>query len=191
LQKEYEITVKLRCFPLHPETPKEGRSLEDLFRASPEKLAAMLDHLRRTAEELHLPFTTRSNTYNSRLAQELGLWAIDKGKGDAFHKAAFNAYFAQGLNLAEHQVLYDLVQTTGLPRDEAEKVLSERIYGPKVDQDWADARFQGITAVPTFVMGGYKLVGAQSYENITEWVKSLGAVHRKEQVPVPPHHSPL
>ncbi len=138
----------------------------------------MLEHLRRTAEELGLPFAARSKTYNSRLAQELGLWAEDKEKGEVFHKAAFYAYFAQGLNLAEHHVLYDLVDEAGLPRDEAHEVLSRRTYSPKVDKDWDDARSQGITAVPTFVMDGYTLVGAQSYENISRWIESLGTVNR-------------
>jgi len=139
----------------------------------------MLEHLRRTAEELKLPFTTRSKTYNSRLAQELGLWAVEKGRGDAFHQAAFSAYFAQGLNLAEDQVLYDLVNTAGLPRNEAEEILAQRSYSSKVDKDWEDARLQGITAVPTFVMNGYTLVGAQSYGNICRWVEPLGVVRRE------------
>lgn len=138
----------------------------------------MLEHLTRTAKELGLPFTARSMTYNSRLAQELGLWAVDKGKGEAFHKAAFHAYFAQGLNLAEHQVLNDLVDEAGLPENEAQEVLTGRTYSPKVDKDWEEARLQGITAVPTFVMNGFTMVGAQSYENISKWIESLGAVKK-------------
>ncbi len=163
---------------MHPETPEEGQLLEDLFRANPEKIAGMIEHLRRTALELGLPFTARTRTYNSRLAQELGLWAMEKGHGDAFHRAAFAAYFADGLNLAKHQVLLHLVQDVGLPADEAEVVLSGRSYAGKVDRDWADSRFKGVTAVPTFIMGPHKLVGAQSFESLVELV-SLNGVARK------------
>ncbi len=67
----------------------------------------MIDHLRITAEELGLPFGPRNKTYNSRLAQELGLWAEDQGKGEPFHMAAFHAYFADGLNLAKMPVLLE------------------------------------------------------------------------------------
>ncbi len=168
--------MKVRCFPLHPDTPQEGRFLKDLFGASPEKMAEMLEHLRQTAEALDLPFATRTMTYNSRLAQELGLWAEEKGKGDAFHSAAFDAYFAKGLNLADHQVLFDLVQGVGLSADEARVVLADHSYAEKVDRDWDDARLKGITAVPTFIMGQYKLVGAQSYENLVKLVQVNGLV---------------
>ena len=170
--------VHWRAFPLHPETPEEGQLLEDLFRTSPEKIAGMVEHLRRTARDLGLPFAARARTYNSRLAQELGLWAMEKGCGDAFHRAAFTAYFVDGLNLAKHQVLLDLVREAGLPADEAEVVLSGRTYAEKVDRDWADSRFKGVTAVPTFIMGRHKLVGAQSFESLVELV-SLNGVSRK------------
>jgi predicted DsbA family dithiol-disulfide isomerase len=172
------VGVHWRAFPLHPETPEEGQLLEDLFRTSPEKIAGMVEHLRQTAQELGLPFTARTRTYNSRLAQELGLWSMEKGRGDAFHRAAFAAYFADGLNLAKHQVLLDLVQDVGLPSDEAEEVLSGRTYAGKVDRDWADSRFKGVTAVPTFIMGRHKLVGAQSFESLVELVR-LNGVARK------------
>ncbi len=142
-------------------------------------MAQMREHLRLTAEQLHLPFSERTKTYNSRLAQELGLWATDKGKGEEFHTSAFHAYFAHGLNLADHQVLLDLVRTVGLSEDEAEKVLLKRTYARKVDKDWEDARLQGITAVPTFVIGRQRLVGAHSYENLSEWVSFYGAVRKK------------
>lgn len=160
---------------MHPETPQEGRLLEDLFKTSPEKIAAMLEHLQRTADDLGLPFAARTRTYNSRLAQELGLWAIDKGKGDAFHMAAFRAYFSSGLNIGNHSVLLDLARNVGLPVEEAEEILYSRVYAGKVDEDWADSKLRNITAVPTFIMGQHKLVGAQKFERLADLVTLYGA----------------
>jgi len=164
---------------LHPETPQEGRLLADLFKTSPDKMAGMLEHLRRTADDLSLPFTARTRTYNSRLAQELGLWAMDKGKGDAFHAAAFKAYFAGGLNIGNHSVLIDLARNVGLPVEEAEEILSGRAYAEKVDQDWADSQVRGITAVPTFIMGRHKLVGAQNFESLADLVTLYGTARKR------------
>jgi len=130
----------------------------------------MVEGLSQTAEELGLPFGPRKKTYNSRLAQELGLWAEDKGKGDIFHKVAFKAYFADGSNLAKRSVLQQLACDAGLPKDEATQILDTRSYADRVDKDWADSKLYGITAVPTFVMGQHKLVGAQSYESLAEMV---------------------
>jgi len=138
----------------------------------------MIEHLKTTAESLGLPFGSRTKTYNSRLAQELGLWAEDKGNGTPFHLAAFKAYFVDGLNLAKRAVLLDLVREVGLPVDEAEKVLTDRSYLQAVDRDWDESRLRGITAVPTFIMGQHKLVGAQQYESLSELVTRYGAEAR-------------
>jgi predicted DsbA family dithiol-disulfide isomerase len=168
------LTVRWRAFPLHPETPEEGQLLEDLFRTTPEKIADMMDGLHNAAEELGLPFATRKKTYNSRLAQELGLWAEDLGKGKTFHLAAFHAYFADGLNLAKKPVLLQLVRQVGLPEQDAEKIISGRAYEHHVDRDWEDSRRKAINAVPTLVMGQHKVVGAQSYQTMTELVTHYG-----------------
>lgn len=138
----------------------------------------MVEKLRLTAAELGLPFGPRTRTYNSRRAQELGLWAEDQGLGASFHMAAFRAYFVDGLNLAKHSVLLELVRQVGLQVPDAETVLTDRTYASKVDKDWEDSRFMGITAVPTFVMGQHKLVGAQSLESLSELVTLYGAVDK-------------
>ena len=158
--------------------------MEELFKTTPEKIAGMMSHLHATAKELGLPFGARTKTYNSRLAQELGLWAEDQGKGEAFHMAAFRAYFADGVNLAKMPVLLQLARSVGLPEKEAEKILINRVYKDQVDRDWADSRFKAINAVPTFVMGQHKLVGAQSYEALEELVSYYG-VSKKDQRPKP------
>lgn len=142
----------------------------------------MIANLHATAQELGLPFGIRNKTYNSRLAQELGLWAEDQGKGEALHLAVFHAYFAEGLNLAKMEILLDLARKAGLPEKEAEKILINRTYKAKVDRDWADSRLQGISAVPTFVMGQHKVVGAQSYQTLKELVTFYGVTARSEKM---------
>jgi len=151
-----------------------------MFRTSAEKIEAMMAHLRATATELGLPFGNRTRTYNSRLAQEIGLWAEDQGKGDAFHMAAFRAYFETGRNLAKIPVLLDLAESVGLSKMEAEAILTDRTYRKNVDRDWADSRFKGITAVPTFVMGQHKVVGAQPYDALVNLVTINGARQKEK-----------
>lgn len=134
-----------------------------------------MGQMRQVASELGLPFGDRQKTYNSRLAQELGLWAETCGMGEAFHDKAFRAYFEGGKNIAKVPVLLDLAESAGLSRSKAAGVLSERSFGAAVDADWALSKKMGITAVPTFVMGGERLVGAQAYEKLAAFVTSNGA----------------
>ena len=160
------------AFPLHPETPPDGQSLEDLFAGRPINIPEMLAHLRNTAHQLGLPFGDRRMTYNSRRAQELGKWAENCGRGDAFHNAVFKAYFANGLNIAVDTVLMDIAQSVDLDPLEARTVIEQGQYRDAVDRDWQRSRHMGISAVPTFVINRQRLVGAQTYQDLTRFIQS-------------------
>jgi len=131
----------------------------------------VMEKLRAMANRFGLPMGDRKMTYNSRLAQELGLWAESRGKGYAFHENAFRVYFVDGKNLTEKAVLLDMARAVGLDPEEAESVLDQRLFKSAVDQDWELSMAKGVTAVPTFFMGQDRLVGAQSYEILENLVK--------------------
>lgn len=171
-----DLTVRWTAFPLHPETPDEGRTLEEMFAGRGLDIPAMLARLKHTAAGLGLPFTERSMTFNSRRAQELGKWAEAMGAGETFHRLVFEAYFAHGRNIAQWDILKDIVAAAGLEPDTAEQVLRQESHRDAVDQDWQRCRSMGITAVPTFYMGGRLLVGAQPYEAIRNLALSAGVV---------------
>ena len=163
--------MRWTAFPLHPETPEAGRTLEELFAGRPIDVPAMLVHLRQTASRLGLPFGERRMTFNSRRAQELGKWAASAGREEAFHRAVFRAYFADGLNIAQLPVLKTIVESIGLSAREAETVLAAGDYQQAVDRDWQHSRSMGITAVPTFNLAGQLLVGAQPYAALEKLVR--------------------
>jgi predicted DsbA family dithiol-disulfide isomerase len=130
-----------------------------------------MDRLRQAAEELGLPVKERTRVYNSRRATELGKWAEAQGRGDAFHDTIFRAYFAEGLNISDVEVLREICSRLDLDPDEAERVLAEGEYRNAVDQDWDYSRKLGVTAVPTFLAAGRSVVGAQSYEVLERLVQ--------------------
>jgi predicted DsbA family dithiol-disulfide isomerase len=172
LQKEYEVHIQWTPFPLHPDTPEEGLTLEELFAGRNIDLDKARQRLRQVARELGLPLGERTKTYNSRLAQELAKWAESKGKGDQFHKAAFEAYFVAGKNIGKVDELILLAQSLGLPEEEARQVLMSRTFKEAVDTDWSRCHALGITAVPTFVIDHQGLVGFQSYEVLAQFFQS-------------------
>jgi predicted DsbA family dithiol-disulfide isomerase len=155
---------------LHPETPEEGLTLEELFAGRNIDIPSMLNHLKRVAADCGLPFGMRSRTYNSRRAQELGKWAESLKKGEEFHMAVFKAYFADGLNIAKNPILVELTESLGLKG--AEEVLSKGTFKEAVDRDWSYSRASGIMAVPTFVAKGHSVVGAQPYSVLEELIKA-------------------
>ena len=130
----------------------------------------MQARLNQAAAEAGLPLGDRKKTFNSRLAQELGKWTETQDKGDQFHNAVFRLYFVDGKNIGRISILVDLAESMGLHGRDAEKVLETRAFKSEVDADWSRAYAMGITAVPTFVLNGRHLVGAQPYPILEQFL---------------------
>jgi len=176
------VRVEYVHFPLHPETPPEGRRLADVFGGGAQaeaRIAASHRRLEALAKAEGLPYGNRTMTYNSRLAQELGAWAETQGRGEAFHDAVFRAYFAEAKDISNVAVLIDLAAAAGLDRAAAAEVLEKRTFRKAIDDDWARSFRDGIDSVPTFAAGGHVLVGAQPYPELEALVKAAGARRRR------------
>ena len=179
LKQTFEIDATLVHFPLHPDTPAEGREMAGWYAQRGLDPEAMYQRMKGLMDAEGLPYGMRTHSYNSRLAQELGKWADTlPGGGDKLHDAFYRAYFVDKRNIGDPEVLLDIVKSVGLPAEEARTVLEERRFREAVDTDWAKSHQYGVTGVPTFVAGGYGVVGAQSYEVLEQLVQKAGAARR-------------
>ncbi len=167
-------------FPLHPDTPEEGRSLAELFANRGYDLEGMKARMKQLMSDEGLPYGDRAMTYNSRLAQELAKWAEGQENGETIHDALFEAYFVKGDNIASIDVLLAIVEKLGLDVATAQEVLTTRSFSDAVDNDWQRSRDLGVTGVPTFVIGNSGVVGAQPYEVLEEFVINAGVQLRAE-----------
>lgn len=70
--------------------------------------------------------------------------------------------------IANIPVLVELAESIGLKG--AEEVLSSWAFKEAVDRDWKYSRACKVTAVPTFVASGRRLVGAQPYNALEELI---------------------
>ena len=162
-------------FPLHPETPQEGRSLEELFAGRNVDMEAMYTRMKGLMDEEGLPYGKRSHTYNSRLAQELGKWADTQPRGEAIHDALYRAYFVDAVNVGDLNALLTIAGDVGLDVYAAREVLQSRSFSDAVDADWDLSRRYGVTGVPTFVAAQKAVVGAQPYEVLENLLQEAGA----------------
>jgi len=162
-------------FPLHPDTPEGGISIEELFAGRDIDIEAMYTRMKALMDEEGLTYGRRTHTYNSRLAQELGKWADTQAGGEAIHDALYQAYFVDGRNIGDPDVLVNIAAAVGLPADAAREVLETRSFKTAVDADWAKSRQYGVTGVPTFVAGGYGVVGAQPYETLVALMEQVSS----------------
>ena len=159
-------------FPLHPDTPAEGLPLKDLFAGRGFDLEAMHARMKGLMDAEGLPYSRRTHTYNSRLAQELAKWADSQPGFESIHDALYRAYFVDGRNIGDPEVLIDIAQSVGLPIAAAREVLANRTFKDAVDADWEESRKRGITGVPSFIAGKYKVVGAQPYSVLADLLRA-------------------
>ena len=164
------MSIKWVQFPLHPETPQEGLSLEELFAGRNLDIPAIQGNLRELMRLERLPYGNRTHTYNSRLAQELSKWGERFSESSMLNQKIFEAYFVDGQNMADQDLLAKLAGETGLSTQEATKVLEKRVFKEAVDIDWMRSGQIGISGVPTFVIGKYGISGAQPYEMLERFV---------------------
>jgi predicted DsbA family dithiol-disulfide isomerase len=174
LKAEHQVKVEWVHFPLHPDTPAEGRSLADLFAGRNVDRKAMHAQMKARMDAEGLPYGERTMTYNSRLAQELGKWADTQPGGEAIHDALFRAYFVDARDISQPAVLLDIAEHVGLSVEGARDVIEKRAFKEAVDADWALSRQYGITGVPTFVAGRFGVVGAQPYQALEQLVRKAG-----------------
>ena len=178
LKQTFDIDTVWVHFPLHPETPTEGRSMAELYAGRNVDPEAMYARMKGLMDTEGLPYGRRTHTYNSRLAQELGKWADTQPGGEAIHDALYKAYFVDARNIGDPDILVEIARSAGLPAEEARDVLTERRFKDAVDADWAKSHAYGVTGVPTFVAERHGVVGAQPYEVLEAMLVKAGAARR-------------
>jgi predicted DsbA family dithiol-disulfide isomerase len=178
LKQTYEIDTVLVHFPLHPDTPAEGREMAGFYAQRGLDPEAMYQRMKTLMDAEGLPYGKRTHSYNSRLAQELGKWADTQPGGEAIHDALYRAYFVDSRNIGDPEILVGIAESVGLDGAEARKVIDERRFKDEVDADWAKSQTYGVTGVPTFVAARYGVVGAQPYAALAQLVERAGAAKR-------------
>ncbi len=129
-----------------------------------------------------LPLGKRERTYNTRFAQELAKWAESKGKGDAFHKAVFQAYYVNGEHIGKVERLIEVAESAGLDGEEARRVLESGAFRQMVEQAAPGVTYVSLhCSTPGEVerLHGDRVVGAQPLEVLERFLRSHGVKRRR------------
>jgi predicted DsbA family dithiol-disulfide isomerase len=148
---------------IHPETPQEGTLMVKRFR--PEDIKRMMEHLRTMGAAFGITFADRSLLSNSRLALQAVEFARENAKFQEYHQALFTAYFSEGHDIGDLNVLRQIARDTGLDADTLVQSIESGKYLSKLVEVQNLAARRGVTGVPTFFIGMKKsIVGAQPLE---------------------------
>jgi predicted DsbA family dithiol-disulfide isomerase len=166
LASEFELDVEWKPYELHPEIPTEGIEPERLF-GSRRRGDDYMGMLREEGESEGLVIRAPRRIANSAVALEATEFARDQGVEafDCLHHRLFEAYFTDGQNIGEREVLVSLSAQCGLDTAALGEALDKGRYRQRVRDSIEFARRAGITGTPTFIFDDrFALVGAQSYD---------------------------
>jgi predicted DsbA family dithiol-disulfide isomerase len=122
--------------------------------------------------QAYRPAETIANTRDALRVTEL---ARDRGLHEPFHDRLMDAFWAEGRNLADHDVLRELAAGTGLDAAEVEDVLASDAHLERVLASTREAQSIGINGIPAFLLAGKLLVlGAHPRETFERAFEQLG-----------------
>lgn len=110
----------------------------------------------------------------SRAALEGAKYAEEKGLGDAYHEAMFQAHFVTDRDFGDLETLGDLAAEVGLERADFLTAITSGVYAPQVDSDIRQAQAYGLQGVPAIIIAQkYLISGAQPLEALQDIVQQI------------------
>jgi predicted DsbA family dithiol-disulfide isomerase len=156
-------------FQLNPDMPQAGMPRQSYLEAKfggPSRAKQIYGMIRETAARsgIHLDIDRIERTPNTLDAHRLVRWRQLQGADDtdALVDRLFTAYFQEGDDVGDRQVLVRLAGEVGIDAQEAEAFLASDAEAQAVQTIDKTARQMGIQGVPCFVFDQhYALSGAQ------------------------------
>jgi len=178
LGDEVKIEIHFQPFELNPDMPPEGEDRDEhlmkKYGRTKEDFAAARETIRQRAAAVGFTMNGQDRIYNSFDAHRLLHWAalVDKqgatpqGETQARLKhALLRAYFTDGLNIADPDVLVAKAEEAGLDPAEARAILASDRYAEAVKQEEQAWLATGINSVPAIVVNRtYLISGGQPPE---------------------------
>jgi len=165
--------IHFQPFELNPQMGPKG---QDLMEHITEKYGSSQDQVMRNREAIaargealgfHFDMHKRARIYNTFNAHRLLHWAEIEGSGKqtALKEALFKAYFTDGRDPSDPEVLVSLAAGVGLDADRARSILASDEYAAEVRNREQLYLRNGIHAVPVVILNDKYLVqGGQPVE---------------------------
>ena len=162
-----DIAISWRPFQLNPDMPPEGMTRDDYVRAKfgggdrPRQIYQAIAESGREAG-IEFQFSKIKRTPNTVLSHRLVHWSAKQERQDEVVAELFRAYFEDGLDVGDLEILVECARRAGLDRELARKFLLSEEGRQEVVASDVYARRLGINGVPCFIVNRkYAVSGAQ------------------------------
>jgi predicted DsbA family dithiol-disulfide isomerase len=174
--------IRFQPFELNPQLPPDGQDITEhlvqKYGSTPEQLQRNRETIRARGAELGFTFEMgkRSRVYNTFDAHRLLHWAELEGRQRDLKRALFTAYFTEGRNPSDREVLIDVAAQAGLDTVRAREVLESGRYADEVREREQFYGQQGIRAVPSVIVDGqYLIQGGQPVAVFEQALRQIAA----------------
>ena len=174
--------LQFQPFELNPDMPPEGQDiiehLSQKYGSTREQMIRNQEGIRERGAALGFTFdmNKRSRVYNTFDAHRLLHWAQEEGRQLALKRALFAAYFTDGRNVSDREVLIDVATQVGLDPQRAREVLASDRYANEVRERVRFYGEHGIQAVPSVIINNkYLLQGGQPVEVFEQALRKIAA----------------
>ena len=163
LKPEFNFELEWRGFQIHPDWPAEGLAV-DHVRATgdPDSRRALWERISAMAEAVGFSMRPPAVLTNSRGALAATEFARESGRDETLEERIYRAYFSEGMNIGDPVVVVKLAAEAGLDSSAVADAIKSPKYELRLKNNALAANQRGVNGVPTFFIGEYPLVGAQS-----------------------------
>ena len=184
LDGSVQADIHLQPFELNPQLPFEGEDANEhlarKYGIDERQLEANREAIRQRAEAVGFTINSGrgSRVWNTFDAHRLLHWAElqDRERALAMKQALFRAYFTDGENVADRDILVRIAGETGLDADEARRVLESDAHADEVRAQERHYQQAGIHSVPATIVNGTQLIpGGQPPEVFERALREIAA----------------
>jgi len=178
---DHPFNIEWHPFQLNPDMPPGGMDRRAYLEAKfggKDAAVAVYARIAEAAEAagLALDLEAIERTPSTIDAHRLIHWAGVEGRQTAAVSRLFRAYFEEGRDIGERDVLVEIGDAIGLDRDMIARLLESDADIDEIRARDAHARERGVTGVPTFVVANtHVLPGAQPSELWTATIDEIDA----------------
>jgi predicted DsbA family dithiol-disulfide isomerase len=169
-----DVTVRWRPYQLYPNIPDGGYDRDDYLRRRYGDAADRGRVPERIAQEANdagiaLRYDLIKRMPNTLTAHRLLDWSFPFDRQHALSEALFVAYFCDGLDVGQTEVLATIASAVGLDGTETQRFLDSDAGSNEVRLQLERVLDVGITGVPGYLFaGGFLMPGAQSVETMSQ-----------------------
>lgn len=174
--------IHFQPFELNPQMPREGQDIAEhlaqKYGSTREQLLRNQEAIRARGAELGFTFDMgkRSRVYNTFDAHRLLHWAELEGRQRELKRALFAAYFTDGRDPSDREVLIELATQAGLDPVRAREILELDLYADEVRERERFYGERGIQAVPSVIVNDqYLIQGGQPVEVFERALRQIAA----------------